>query len=928
MLPTADSENDSGEQWLHARAIFDEVQSAPADQRSTILEKLCDGDAALKVELQSLLEAYDAEQALSESISEEISAPGEPLASPRRIGAYAVDRLLGRGGMGAVYLAHRADGQFDQQVAVKVIDVPLATDFFRRQFRTERQILAGLGHPFIARLLDGGVTADGELFLVMEYVKGIPIVQYCQQKQLSLRARLSLFKDVCCAVQYAHQNLVIHRDLKPDNILVVEDGTPRLLDFGTAKLLNPLQQDNTGELTQQGLRSFTPQYASPEQVLGKAISTSSDIYSLGVILFQVLTDVPPYVLREFNTEEMLRVICTEQPPRPSAVAVCSEKPDPDLDSITLMAMRKEPAERYLTVDQFSGDVQAWLDGQPVMARRGTLRYRTGKFAKRHKLALSAAALLFTAVALGVAGVLWQSRVANLQRVRAEANAQEMRDLSNSFLFEIDQAVSELPGAMPVRRLMVQRVLQHLDNMAKNAPSDRLTQLYLADAYIHLGSLQGNPYGPNIGDSRGALDSLSKALALAQSLKSTYPRDREVIDVSARGFMIRSAVLWGIGRTQEAVDSVRVAIKTFEEEIEGHSASASKLSEAALAYHLLGDELGEPGTPCIGDYSAALVAYQRSRDLYNRTLEKDPGFIGARRELALNPLKFANIIILTDPGKAIDKIHESLALWNAIPIEYKSGLNEKRTILYNRILLGDALSRTRRYALAISTYEQLQRSLKSSAAWDSNDSRALVDVAGILGDEADTYVDMLDPLLNPRAKKDRHLNTLHAIKLLEGAMAANEKLLSSDPGNQDWATYLGYEKAMLGTLRQRLGDRNNGTTLAASGIAVLRRIASSSGASEDALFHATSAMLMVLPIQLREPRLTVQYAERLAVLTKRQDPTSLLLLSGAYRADGQSENANSTALEGLNLLPPDLPGTPAPRCRVLLEHSISRNVPKH
>jgi eukaryotic-like serine/threonine-protein kinase len=347
--------NESGELQQRTEAIFHEVLAVPAEERPLILENRCAGDTALMDELRSLLRACEAEERLALRRSLETHAEAHAPAKGRWIGPYELDRLLGRGGMGAVYLANRVDGQFRQQVAIKLIDMPLATDLFRDRFRMERQILAGLVHSFIARLLDGGVSEDGDLYLAMEYVDGISIARYCRENRLSLRDRLLLFKNVCGAVQFAHQNLVVHRDLKPDNILVVADGTPRLLDFGTAKLLAPTPTDAAAaDFTQQGLRSFTPQYASPEQVLGEPITTASDIYSLGVLLFLLLTGVPPYELKEFTTAEMLRVICNEQPPKPTAAAASVTDPsfperlDADLDAIVLKALRKEPKDRYST----------------------------------------------------------------------------------------------------------------------------------------------------------------------------------------------------------------------------------------------------------------------------------------------------------------------------------------------------------------------------------------------------------------------------------------------------------------------------------------------------------------------------------------------------------------------------------------------------
>jgi tetratricopeptide (TPR) repeat protein len=918
----SESESQSRERWQQIRVVFDEVLAVPPDQRLFLLEQTCEGDAGLVAELYSLLEANQAEEELTSSMSDAARAQDDFSPKRRWIGPYELDRLLGRGGMGAVYLAHRADGQFRQQLAIKLIDLPLATELYRKQFRVERQILARLTHPFIARLLDGGVTEDGELYLAMEYIDGISIVRYSEQTRLSLRDRLLLFKDVCSAVQYAHQNLVIHRDLKPDNILVVRDGTPRLLDFGTAKLLSELPEDATSDFTLRGLRSYTPQFASPEQVLGRPVSTASDIYSLGILLFRLLAGVLPYVLKEFNTEEMLRFICTDSPPKPSAVAILAERPDADLDAIVLKALRKEPAERYLTVDQFATDIDAWLEERPVTARQGTMRYRAVKYVRRNKLALTAATLILAVVILGVAGVLRQSRLANLERNRAEANAQQMRELSNSFMSEINEAVRDLPGATPVRKLIVERVLEHLNQMPQGAEESRLNRLYLVNAYVRLATVQGDPYEQNIGDAPGALASLDKALALARSLQSQFPKDQGVLDALALALTARSRVLYGIGRAQAAVADVSAAIPILDAEIQSPTATAARIADTATTYHLLGDELGEPGTPSIGDYPHALKAYRKSYGLYQRALLIDPNLKQAKRELATNHLKVGCVLMLMDPAGAIEEFRKSLSLWSAMPLADRSDNDSRRTILYATIKSADALTQIRDYKAAISTYEEVRKSLEKSAAWDSKDYRAQEDLAGVLGGEADAYIDMADPLLNPRGKQNTQKYLRQALMLLQGSIAVTEKLAVLDPNDLTLAVYLASERSLLGTVEQRISGPGSGSQLAATGVATLRQLALAKDASSDVLSRATSVMLTVLPERLRESRLAVGYAERLAALSHHTDPTSLLLLAQAYRSDGQFEKAKITANEGLALLAPRLSGAASVRCNVLLEQVLS------
>ena len=349
--------NHTTETFLRVEAIFNEALAVEEGARVALIAARCEGDPELVAEVNLLLRACEAEEQVTRARHAEPETGPADLPLRRRVGPYELDRLLGRGGMGAVYLAHRADGQFEQQVAIKLIDLPLATDLFRERFRQERQILAGLQHPFIARLLDGGVTSDGDLYLAMEYVAGVPIHRFCEEKQSSVPQRLALFMSVCSAVQFAHQNLVVHRDLKPDNILIADDGTPRLLDFGTAKLLSPSLENPGSDMTRQGYHSFTPQYASPEQVLGNPITTASDTYSLGVLLYLLLTGTLPYELKELTTAEMVRVICQESPRRPGAAAGLTRRLDPDLEAILLKALRKEPQERYLTVESLAGDLR-------------------------------------------------------------------------------------------------------------------------------------------------------------------------------------------------------------------------------------------------------------------------------------------------------------------------------------------------------------------------------------------------------------------------------------------------------------------------------------------------------------------------------------------------------------------------------------------
>ena len=901
--------------------IFDQVLAASEADRASVLESHCHGDPTLMAEVLSLLEAFQSEKEFASRWSAGVQAEENSESRARWVGPYQLDRLLGRGGMGAVYLAQRIDGQFQQQVAIKLIDLPLATDYFRERFRQERQILAGLVHPFIARLLDGGVTEQGDLYLAMEYVDGVSIDRHCKDNQLPMRDRLLLFTRVCSAVHFAHQNLVVHRDLKPDNILVLNDGTPKLLEFGTAKLLAPMHASRiTSDLTQLGLQSFTPNYASPEQVLGEAITTASDTYSLGVLLYLLLAEVPPYLLKEGTTAEMLRLICSEPPCKPSIVSIAPERLDADLDAIVLKAMRKDPQERYNSADEFASDIRAYLDGRPVLARRGTLRYRASKFVRRNRLALGALTLVFASLVAGLAGVLWQFRKATMERRRAESRSEDMRQLSQSLLSEIDEAVKQLPGSTPVRRLLVERVLQRLDHMAKDVAGDRLTQLDLVDAYTHLGNLQGNPYDQNIGDEQGALASLTKAVTLAKALQASSPESPEVLAPLALAERSRSEVLFYAGRAQESIVSMREVTAIFDTLLAHTKPSAAQIAEASSTYGSLADQLGQNGVPSLGDTEAALQAYRKALELSFRALQVDPGYTRSQRAVAVGHLKIGSILVETQPEQAIDEYQLSLAAWDVLPTTEKADDTTQRMVASINRKLAMALTEARLYGPAFAAFKQARGPFELLATADAKDTRAQHDLAVELSAEALTYLDLLDPLLNPLREQDKDY-TQHAIELLERSIAIQQRLVLLSPGNQGWSVPLANNKVLAGTLKQRLHGPKDGTEQAASGLEVLRASAITGDASIQTLEFAASAFWTVLPIRLRNPELAVQFAERLVRLTHHHKPLFLLSLAQACHAAGQLDKARATAREGLALLPPLRLGANRTRLRALLEAEL-------
>jgi len=915
--------NQATKTFLRIEAIFHEAQSAPEAARPALVETLADGDREMASEVWLLLKACEEAEHVTASRQLDAVTGREPAAEPRRIGPYLIDRLLGRGGMGAVFLAHRADGQFEQDVAIKLIDLPLATDLFRERFRQERQILAGLQHPFIARLLDGGVTPDGDPYLVMEYVDGVPIHRFCDEHHLTLPQRIALFLRVCEAVQFAHQNLVVHRDLKPDNILVAEDSTPRLLDFGTAKLLSPALASPGSEFTREGYQSFTPQYASPEQVLGNPITTASDTYSLGVLLYLLLTGSLPYQLKELTTAEMLRVICQEPPRRPTENEGSSKRLDLDLEAILLKALRKDPQERYLTAEQLATDVRAWLNGQPVGARRGTVRYRAQKFIRRHRLALAGVALLAATLLAGVVGVFWQARLANEQRRKAEARSADLRQLSNSLLSELDEAIKQLPGSTGVQKLLVTRVLEHLDRMATDAQGDPQTQLDLVDAYTRLGNIQGNPYEQNLGDPAGAQASIGKALALAEPLARSNPQDRYALRALATAQEDRGEVLSETGNPQEAVTSMQASVETYGRLIALPGATPALLLEASRVNDTLGDVVGEDIG--LADVAAAIVSYRKAIELDNRALQLDGKNVPALRGLAHMQFKIGNAELDTDPNQALKDLRLALQSTDALPASEQAKLAtvRGRALIVRKQAV--ALSELGEYSQANPLFADALATFQRIASADTGgvkDIRALGDVKRLLDDMASSYESAADPAL-AAVPADRRRELLAARQLWEQEAATTQQILKQDTSHEDLKAELASAQVHVASIRIALHDPGDAEELSKSGLAVLRSFAIKDHASVRLLDLFVTGLLSVQPELLRDRQFAVECAEREVALTHRKDTASLLSLAQIYRATGQIDKSRATANEGLALLPALQPGSVKENMRRLLEIQAQR-----
>jgi len=665
--------------WERTQQLFLQAADLPPAAQARFLDSACAGDPDLRAEVESLIAADRKDGAgvaaavgSAAALFFESDTGSQELAG-QRLGPYRLEREIGRGGMGVVYLATRDDDQYHKRVAVKVVKRGMDTAEVLRRFRHERQILANLEHPYIARLLDGGTTAAGLPFFVMEYVEGVPVDVYCRERGLSTKARLQLFLHICEAVAHAHRNLVVHRDLKPGNIFVTADGTPRLLDFGVAKLITA-DASAAATATMLGF-AFTPEYASPEQVRGLPVTTAADIYALGTILYELLAGERAQPIKTVTPIEIDRAVCERPVKKPSTVV---RGIDADLDDIVLMALRKEPEHRYPSVDALAEDIRRHLDGRAVLAREGSFRYRTSKLLRRHHTSIAAGCVFFGLLIGGAINATIEERrasraqaiaeqqreralasqraaeqaaaearsasaLADAERQRADRRFEQVRELAGKFLLDFHDSIASLSGSTPARKMVVETGLQYYDTLVREAKGNRALLEEIARGYDRLGDVQGNPYYANLGDSAGAMATYRKALSIRENIDDPSPeflRDRI-------GGKVRLAEMLAI---KGEVDSARATLREMISLGEHSPVASSRLVREALAH-----------------------AYSDLSAIEFRTAAYD---------------------------RALDPSSRLLALWTEMAKENRDPTAERVGISLGHARLGDALLRLGRYEEAL------------------------------------------------------------------------------------------------------------------------------------------------------------------------------------------------------------------------------------
>ncbi len=868
--------------WTRLVELFESALAMPAGDREPWLRLQCGADPGLLAEALGLLQAADAES--QASLPKEINLAG------RRYGPWETVRLLGSGGMGSVLLVKRVDGEFEQSAALKLIAPHLAGPYFLERFRAERQILAHLNHPNITKLLDGGVAEDsGVPYLVMEYVDGLSFDQFADTHKLSLPARLRLFLQVCDAVEFAHRNLVIHRDLKPGNIMVeTATGIPKLLDFGTARLMPAAGADDANPTL---YRLVTPRYASPEALRHAPITTQADVFSLGVLLYEQVTGSWPFGNPTTPADAVARITSglLSAPDSTLTLEVAESRSSSlrdlrhavrgDLTKILSKATRPELTDRYRSVEEFAADLRAYLAGKPVSAQNPTPWYRASKFLRRNWLPSCAVA----ALAIGLtAAAIYSYREAN----RTLAANATLRTISSTLLKDLNLSIQDIPGSTAAQKLMVARLVPVLDKLTRQAASDDPVRLDLAEALRELGDLQGNPYSQNLGDRKGALETLEKARQITARSLLAHPNDIPAIE--AHALVSRS-----LGETHFASGSAALSLPHLQQALAAREkllellgpakTTPLHLAEAAAAHGNLGDLYGQPGAASLRKPTEAAHHYTQGIELSARALQLDPAFKRSQRAQVINRMRLGDVTLYTGPARSLAGYQQALADLHRFAFENTPRLEQ----WLNRKLgeashgLGHEADAQRYYLKALSFSGTLLRV-------DPADARARFDHSAAEHGLARIHIAVGNP------KK--------AIPLLEDIVANLQRTLQADSGDRTTALNLADNRCLLAEAHWEAGDRGRSEALVAQALPVLEALANQPDAALNTLELASLHFRSIRPDRFRNTAKSLQFA-RLYAARANDDLWALYILATALEADGDREATRQTANRALPLLEP-------------------------
>ncbi len=626
------------------------------------------------------------------------------------LGHYKLIKEIGRGGMGAVFLAERTDGEYDQKVAIKILQEGRTSESLIQKLRNERQILANLKHPNIVNILDGGTTDQGIPFIVMEYVDGTMITDYIEEKDFSLHQKLQLFQRLCEVISFAHQKLIIHRDIKPSNILISRTGEIKLLDFGIAKILN--QQGQSFQDTQQLF--ITPDYASPEHIKGQPLTIASEVYSLGILFYQILTGINPFKSGQKNLSELMELICEYNPPPPSKqTEKASNNLKGDLDNICLKALRKDPKERYLSVDHLSQDIDRYIQHLPVTATKDQWSYRAKKFIVRNRTYLFSGLLIFMITLAGLFSSLYQAG-------EAKAMFNDLRGLTGSMLFEFYDGVANLEGATAVKELVVSKTLTYLEKMeGKNSGNPELMN-DVSDGYQRLGNIQGNTYLANMGLVEDAFKSYNKAVRISESLVSKDVNNQKYIFSLAQAYLGLGDILYSLNRLDTTLLFYQKSNLLLLKLSEAYPDSLHYLSALSLSFTRIGDVSGMYGYSNLGNISMALSSYHKSIEILGNLVVRAPDNTFFRSSLAVTLSMLANLYSVTGKfTEAIETGYKSILSFDTLILQDPNNYMRLTSLLQTKNSMRDPLTEAMRLDEALALLYEVNSHLIESQRADPN-----------------------------------------------------------------------------------------------------------------------------------------------------------------------------------------------------------------
>lgn len=772
------------ERWLTVERVFHAASELAGDERAAYLDRVCTGDVELRQEVEALLKEdqaapVDIGLAIKQEAQELLEDESKAAWVGRRLGPWRITDLVGEGGMGAVYGALRDDGEYELRVAIKVLRFPMASSAEAARFRQERRILAWLEHPHIARLLDGGeipVPPNGTKspYIVMEHVEGAPITAYCHEAGLSTQERLKLFLQVLETVGYAHHKLVLHRDLKPENVLVTPDGVVKLLDFGVAKMLEA--GSAAASETPTTLVPLTPEYASPEQIRGEHLSAATDVYSLGVMLYELLGERRPYSFRKTDSLEVARVICEVEPP-PLGL-------DGDLDAVVAKAVAKEPAQRYRSVELFAEDIRRYLAGLPLLARKSSAGYRVRKFLRRNRVPVVLAALAIAAAASGLSVSLSEAR-------RAGRRFDQVRQLANTFVFDVYDAIARIPGATKARELVAGKALGYLESLEREAGGDPLFQLELATAYRKMADVQGRTTAANLGDSQAALANYQRAERLLRPVVAARPA-MEAAHLELAGVLLEQGRIHAYGGDRAQATSCYHRALEAAGTLERGGLVSGKARQQLAALLMAMSDLQRPA----GDAQGALDASERAVKILEVLAAEEPASTEVRHNLAVALSSISRSKAFANDLEAARQARQrSIQLLEELRHRQPQDTNLQRDLMVGYGSLGDILGSPTLPSLgdragAERAYRQAAALAESMAAADPNNRRAQADHAIALT--------RLGSAMAPEESQEALAVYGQALELLRPVAAA-------DPNNINVAMNLAHSFLMMGERKVQAGD---------------------------------------------------------------------------------------------------------------------------